>query len=76
MSGLQNMMKQLQQGAAGGLGNLMGGFGSKSWEDASGSATTAVNHSYSQRTRRHNRIWITTRVPLTNLLSRYFISNI
>lgn len=31
MSGLQNMMKQLQQGA-GGLGNLMGGFGGKSWE--------------------------------------------
>ncbi|XP_012256040.1 signal recognition particle 54 kDa protein [Athalia rosae] len=30
MSGLQNMMRQLQQGAAGGLGNLMGGFGGKS----------------------------------------------
>ncbi|XP_020281144.1 signal recognition particle 54 kDa protein [Pseudomyrmex gracilis] len=30
MSGLQNIMKQLQQGAAGGLGNLMGGFGGKS----------------------------------------------
>ncbi|KAG7188367.1 hypothetical protein KM043_008021 [Ampulex compressa] len=30
MSGLQNIMKQLQQGAAGGLGNLMGGFGNKS----------------------------------------------
>lgn len=29
MSGLQNMMRQLQQGAAGGLGNLMGGFGGK-----------------------------------------------
>ncbi|XP_063992259.1 signal recognition particle subunit SRP54 [Diachasmimorpha longicaudata] len=29
MSGLQNMMKQLQQGA-GGLGNLMGGLGGKS----------------------------------------------
>ncbi|XP_015118976.1 signal recognition particle 54 kDa protein [Diachasma alloeum] len=29
MSGLQNMMKQLQQGA-GGLSNLMGGFGGKS----------------------------------------------
>ncbi|XP_011314020.1 signal recognition particle 54 kDa protein [Fopius arisanus] len=29
MSGLQNMMKQIQQGA-GGLGNLMGGFGGKS----------------------------------------------
>ncbi|XP_034952408.1 signal recognition particle 54 kDa protein [Chelonus insularis] len=28
--GLQNMMKQLQQGAAGGMGNLMGGFGGKS----------------------------------------------
>ncbi|KAI4504089.1 hypothetical protein M0802_000560 [Mischocyttarus mexicanus] len=27
MPGLQNIMKQLQQGAAGGLGNLMGGFG-------------------------------------------------
>jgi signal recognition particle subunit SRP54 len=26
MNGLQNMMRQLQQGAAGGLGNLMGGF--------------------------------------------------
>lgn len=31
MNGLQNMMRQLQQGAAGGLGNLMGGFGGKSW---------------------------------------------
>lgn len=30
MPGLQNIMKQLQQGAAGGLGNLMGGFGGKS----------------------------------------------
>lgn len=30
MNGLQNMMRQLQQGAAGGLGNLMGGFGGKS----------------------------------------------
>ncbi|XP_012273510.1 signal recognition particle 54 kDa protein [Orussus abietinus] len=30
MSGLQNMMKQIQQGAAGGLGNLVGGFGGKS----------------------------------------------
>ncbi|CAH0381306.1 unnamed protein product [Bemisia tabaci] len=30
MSGLQNMMRQLQQGAMGGLGNLMGGFGNKS----------------------------------------------
>jgi signal recognition particle subunit SRP54 len=29
MNGLQSMMRQLQQGA-GGLGNLMGGFG-KSW---------------------------------------------
>ncbi len=29
MSGLQNMMRQLQQGAAGGLGNLMSGFGGK-----------------------------------------------
>lgn len=29
MSGLQNMMRQLQQGATGGLGNLMGGFGGK-----------------------------------------------
>lgn len=27
MTGLQNMMRQLQSGAAGGLGNLMGGFG-------------------------------------------------
>lgn len=27
MGGLQNMMRQLQQGAAGGLGNLMGGMG-------------------------------------------------
>ncbi|KAK2588645.1 hypothetical protein KPH14_006411 [Odynerus spinipes] len=27
MPGLQNIMKQLQQGGAGGLGNLMGGFG-------------------------------------------------
>lgn len=27
MSGLQNMMRQLHQGAAGGLSNLMGGFG-------------------------------------------------
>lgn len=27
MSGLQSMMRQLQQGAAGGLSNLMGGFG-------------------------------------------------
>jgi len=27
MPGLQNMMRQLQQGAAGGLSNLMGGFG-------------------------------------------------
>lgn len=30
MSGLQNMMRQLQQGAAGGLSNLMGGFGGQS----------------------------------------------
>lgn len=30
MPGLQNIMKQLQQGAAGGLGNLMGSFGGKS----------------------------------------------
>lgn len=30
MSGLQNMMRQLQQGAAGGLSNLMGGFGGSS----------------------------------------------
>ncbi|KAF7267208.1 signal recognition particle 54k [Rhynchophorus ferrugineus] len=29
MSGLQNMIRQLQSGAAGGLGNLMGGFGGK-----------------------------------------------
>lgn len=29
MNGLQSMMRQLQQGAAGGLGNLMGGFGGK-----------------------------------------------
>jgi hypothetical protein len=27
MNGLQNMMRQLQQGAAGGLSNLMGGLG-------------------------------------------------
>jgi hypothetical protein len=27
MNGLQSMMRQLQQGAAGGLGNLMGGLG-------------------------------------------------
>lgn len=27
MSGLQSMMRQLQQGAAGGLSNLMGGYG-------------------------------------------------
>lgn len=26
MNGLQSMMRQLQQGAASGLGNLMGGF--------------------------------------------------
>ncbi|CAK9807359.1 Signal recognition particle 54 kDa protein [Anthophora retusa] len=30
MSGLQNIIKQLQQGAVGGLGNLTGGFGGKS----------------------------------------------
>lgn len=30
MSGLQNMMRQLQQGAAGSLNNLMGGFGGQS----------------------------------------------
>ncbi|XP_011497431.1 PREDICTED: signal recognition particle 54 kDa protein [Ceratosolen solmsi marchali] len=30
MSGLQNMMRQLQQGAAGSLSNLMGGFGGQS----------------------------------------------
>ncbi|XP_065200402.1 signal recognition particle subunit SRP54 [Planococcus citri] len=29
MSGLQNMMRQLQQGATGGLGNLMSGLGGK-----------------------------------------------
>lgn len=29
MPGLQNMMRQLQQGASGGLGNLMSGFGGK-----------------------------------------------
>ncbi|KAK6637096.1 Signal recognition particle [Polyplax serrata] len=29
MNGLQSMMRQLQQGAAGGLSNLMGGFGGK-----------------------------------------------
>lgn len=29
MAGLQNMMRQLQAGAAGGLGNLMSGFGGK-----------------------------------------------
>lgn len=29
MGGLQNMMRQLQQGAAGGLGNLMGMGGGK-----------------------------------------------
>lgn len=29
MAGLQNMMRQLQTGAAGGLGNLMSGFGGK-----------------------------------------------
>ncbi|XKL68068.1 hypothetical protein PGB90_003559 [Kerria lacca] len=29
MSGLQNMMRQLHQGASGGFGNLMGGFGGK-----------------------------------------------
>lgn len=27
MTGLQNVMRQLQQGAGGGLGNLMGGLG-------------------------------------------------
>lgn len=27
MPGLQNVMRQLQQGAGGGLGNLMGGLG-------------------------------------------------
>lgn len=27
MGGLQNIMKQLQQGAAGGLGNMFGGGG-------------------------------------------------
>lgn len=41
MPGLQNIMKQLQQGAAGGLGNLMGGFGGKSWDEVLGSAYTA-----------------------------------
>jgi len=30
MSGLQNMMRQLHQGAAGSLNNLMGGFGGQS----------------------------------------------
>jgi signal recognition particle subunit SRP54 len=30
MSGLQNILRQLQQGAAGGLSNLMGGFGGQS----------------------------------------------
>lgn len=30
VNGLQSMMRQLQQGAASGLGNLMGGFGGKS----------------------------------------------
>ncbi|CAD6237700.1 GSCOCG00008308001-RA-CDS [Cotesia congregata] len=29
LNGLQNMMKQIQQGAAGGLGNLMGGLGGR-----------------------------------------------
>lgn len=29
MPGLQNVMRQLQQGAGGGLGNLMGGLGNK-----------------------------------------------
>ena len=35
MNGLQTMMRQLQQGAAGGLSNLMGGFGGQSWEKSS-----------------------------------------
>lgn len=30
MNGLQNMMRQLQQGSAGAMGNFMGGFGGKS----------------------------------------------
>jgi len=30
MSGLQNMMRQLQQGGMSGLQNMMGGFGGKS----------------------------------------------
>lgn len=56
MNGLQNMMKQLQQGGPSGLGNLMGGFGGKSWDQSPGSTTTAVNNSHSQQTRRYSRI--------------------
>lgn len=42
MPGLQNIMKQLQQGAAGGLGNLMGGFGGKSWSRYAGNYTLCI----------------------------------